>query len=78
MAAWASGTTYAQRQAATGSDGKTYTSQIDGNIAHDPTLDLAYAFWTPFYNWTGQVTFSQGAHSPGSHSAGAFAPGAWH
>lgn len=76
MALWASGTTYTQRQAATGSDGVVYTSLINGNIGHDPTLTSG--FWTKFYNWTGQVTWSQGAWSPGAWAAGAFGPNVWH
>ena len=76
MALWLVGTTYAQRQAVQGSNGVTYTSLINGNIGHDPTLTTG--FWTQFYNWTGQVTWSQGAWSAGAWSAGAFAPGTWH
>jgi hypothetical protein len=78
MAAWASGTTYTVLQAVTGSDGITYTSQGNGNIGHDPTLDAGSVFWTRFYNWNGQSCFSPGAHSPGSHFAGVFGPGVWH
>lgn len=78
MALWLVGTTYTQRQAVQGSDGVTYTSQINGNIGHDPTLDTVSAFWTKYYNWTGQVTWGQGAWSPGSWNAGAFATGTWH
>jgi hypothetical protein len=42
MALWLVGTTYSQRQAVTGSDGVAYTSLINGNVGHDPTLQAGY------------------------------------
>lgn len=41
---WAIGTTYALNALATGSDGVTYKSLANGNVGHDPTIDLG-AHW---------------------------------
>jgi hypothetical protein len=76
MALWAAGTTYADGAAVTGSNGTAYTSLASGNIGHDPTATTG--FWTQYFNWTLQKTWSQGAWSPGAWSPGAFGPGVWH
>ncbi len=45
-ALWASGTTYATGNSVGGSNGLIYTSVGNGNIGHDPTLDITGTYWT--------------------------------
>jgi hypothetical protein len=45
-ALWSSGTTYALNAKVGGSDGTIYQSKANGNLGHDPTLDVTHTFWT--------------------------------
>ncbi len=45
---WSTLTTYALDDVVEGSDGSTYISVQNANIAHDPTLDLSHTWWDVF------------------------------
>jgi len=45
-ALWSSGTTYATGNNVGASDGVIYQSVGNGNVGHDPTLDVMHTYWT--------------------------------
>ena len=62
-ALWLISTTYASGAKVCGSDGIIYTSNSNGNLGHDPTLDATHTFWTntgTLCPWTTVFTLGSG------------------
>lgn len=54
---WAAGTTYTQNDVALDlSSNDYYISLVDGNIGHQPSLDISGTYWKPFYTLPGGST----------------------
>lgn len=66
FAAWSNATTYAKNDVVLGSDGVLYLSKVASNLAHDPSTDYSYTYWTDYIGstvanlWGAETTFMAG------------------